>query len=411
MYKIHMITLCSGYDAQMLAARRLEHEFPTDITFQLTGWSEIDKSAIKAHNALFPEYKDLNLGDLTKIDWEGVKNTVKCDLMTYSTPCQSVSIAGRNEGLVENSNTKSSIIWNVKEAVHVMRPKYLLFENVKNILSHKHLPEFQRWMRTLEDMGYNNFVKVLNAKDYGVPQNRERVFMVSILGNGKFYFPEKLKTKHSLKDILEDNVDEKYYLQHTTVENRQKKNLDKIERDCGHLFKPVNVRNGSISNTITTRHNRDTSTYIDETDYPPHTHSLAEQVQQACKNRRDRTGRAKLTNNGNIIGFFYRKGKRASISEMVIKNENNTANALTTSIAPKVYGSKTKYRIRRLTERESFRLMDVDDECIDKIQAAKISKTQQYVMAGNSIVVSCIYHILKNIFINNDNYEQQLQLF
>jgi len=137
-----------------------------------------------------------------------------------SKNCQSISAAGLQHGFAEGSGTRSSIIWNVRDAVKVKRPKYLCLENVKAMVSKKFLPMFNLWQQELERLGYVNFAQVLNAKDYGVPQNRERIFLVSIYaeelnalaGNVKYYFPKPFPLKRRLKDVLETKVNEKYYL-------------------------------------------------------------------------------------------------------------------------------------------------------------------------------------------------------
>ena len=124
--------------------------------------------------------------------------------------CQSISNAGLQHGFTEGSGTRSSIIWFVREAIKVKKPKYLMLENVAAMVSAKFLPMFHLWQHELEKYGYTNYAQVLNAKDYGVPQNRERIFMISKLDNEPFYFPKPFKLEKRLKDVLEKNVDEKY---------------------------------------------------------------------------------------------------------------------------------------------------------------------------------------------------------
>jgi DNA (cytosine-5)-methyltransferase 1 len=207
--EIRVFTAFSGYDSQCMALDRL-HQHNPDFTYELVGWAEIDKYAIQAHNAVYPQWADRNLGDMTKIDWSKVE---PIDLLTYSTPCQSISNAGLQHGFTEGSGTRSSIIWNVRDAVKALHPKYLMLENVKAMVEEKFLPMFNLWRTELVRLGYDNYAPVLNAKDYGIPQNRERIFMVSILDPNKaFYWPEPFKLEKRLKDVLEQNVDEKYYL-------------------------------------------------------------------------------------------------------------------------------------------------------------------------------------------------------
>lgn len=205
---LRVVTLCSGYDSQCMAIRNL------GIPFDLIGWSEIDKYAIMAHDAVFPEYKDRNLGDMTKIDWSKVGDF---DLLTYSTPCTDFSNAGKQAGGEEGSGTRSSILWWTRYAIMQKKPKYLLMENVKALVSDKFRPLFLKWCEELTSYGYTNFMQVLNAKDYGIPQNRERIFVVSILGEAWYTFPYPRTLKLRLKDMLEDKVDEKYYLDQDKV--------------------------------------------------------------------------------------------------------------------------------------------------------------------------------------------------
>lgn len=130
-------------------------------------------------------------------------------------------------GFTEGSGTRSSIIWNVRDAVKVKRPKFLCLENVKAMVTEKFVGMFNLWQLELERLGYRNFAEVLNAKDYGVPQNRERIFLVSIRDDGdlpRFFFPQPFPLERRLKDVLEDNVDEKYYLSDEMLERFQQGN-------------------------------------------------------------------------------------------------------------------------------------------------------------------------------------------
>lgn len=211
MKKIRVFTTFSGYDSQCLALKY------AGIPFELIGWSEIDRHAIKAHDALFPEYADRNYGDVTAIDWSTVPDF---DLLTWSSPCQDISQAGRQGGLKSGSGTRSSLIWHILEAARIKKPKYMLMENVSALVSQKFIGDFNAVLAKIEALGYTNHWKVLNAKDYGVPQNRERVFVVSILGDHQpYYFPDAKRLEKRLKDVLEYEVDEKYYLRQEIVES------------------------------------------------------------------------------------------------------------------------------------------------------------------------------------------------
>lgn len=218
---LKVVTLCSGYDSQCLALERLKEHHP-DFDYKLIAWAEFDpeskapidsQPAVIAHKALFPESADRNLGDMTKIDWDSVPDF---DLLFYSTPCQSVSQAGLQHGFTEGSGTRSSIIWNVRDAVIAKRPKYLILENVKAMVSAKFVGMFNLWQRELERLGYAQFASVLNARDYGIPQNRERIFLISIRRDDdtepRYDFPKPFPLEKHLIDVLEDEVDEKYFI-------------------------------------------------------------------------------------------------------------------------------------------------------------------------------------------------------
>lgn len=223
---LRVVTLCSGYDSQLMAIRNL------GIPYECIGWSEIDKYAIKAHDAVFPEVADRNLGDMTKIDWSQVGDF---DLLFYSTPCTDFSNAGKQAGGEEGSGTRSSILWYTRHAIIQKKPKYLVMENVKALVSDKFRPLFLKWCDELTSYGYTNFMQVLNAKDYGIPQNRERIFVVSILGDAWYSFPQPFELKLRLKDLLEEKVDEKYYLAQDKVnqfiESLDDEKLKLIEKD------------------------------------------------------------------------------------------------------------------------------------------------------------------------------------
>ena len=211
---LRVFTAFSGYDSQCLALNRL------GIAYDLVGWSEIDPAAIKAHDALFPQYADRNYGDISKIDWSQVPDF---DLFTYSSPCTDFSNAGAQAGGEEGSGTRSSLLWECRKTILAKKPKYLMFENVKALTSDKFKYLFEKWCKELESYGYANFHQVLNAKNYGVPQSRERIFMISILRTDDepdpyYEFPKPVKLEKCVEDILEDDVPEKYYMKPEVTE-------------------------------------------------------------------------------------------------------------------------------------------------------------------------------------------------
>ena len=244
---LRLVTLCSGYDSQAIAMDMLRERYP-DFRWELKAWSEFDpesnrpleeQPAVVAHNLLFPQYKELNRGDMTQADWSDLKDA-EIDLLTYSTPCQSISQAGKREGIKKGSGTRSAVLWSTEMAVEHLRPKVLLQENVRALINSVNMPDFREWCSLLESHGYVNFLApsfptawgtdkrdkktvpgILNAKHYGVPQNRERVYMVSIradlLQGTQYEFPRPFDLDKCIADILEDNVDERFFLKPDSV--------------------------------------------------------------------------------------------------------------------------------------------------------------------------------------------------
>ena len=172
----------------------------------------------------------------------GVLNIVDCDrytyILTYSYPCTSVSLAGKREGMIEGSGTASSLLWEVRRLLDETEnlPQILLMENVAQVLGEQNIDEFKRWQRFLEDKGYTNFTDILNAKDFGVAQNRERCFMVSILGNYNYKMPITMPLKYILDDYLDDIVPQKYYndsdaAKQLIVDLEERGELEKVSRN------------------------------------------------------------------------------------------------------------------------------------------------------------------------------------
>lgn len=183
--------------------------------YELYGYCEIDKYASEAYALIHNTEEWMNYGDITKID--GTKIEKDLDLFTYGFPCQDISLAGNQKGLVndEGNKTRSGLVWDATRIIKASQPKIAIAENVKNLVSKKFKNEFEAILAELEEAGYNNYWKVLNAKEHGIAQNRERVFIVSIrkdIDLGLFEWPEKEELKTRLLDYLEDEVDEKYFL-------------------------------------------------------------------------------------------------------------------------------------------------------------------------------------------------------
>lgn len=346
--KIRIFEAFAGYGSQAMAAKRLQRDFPDDVQFEFVGISEIDPSAIKAYQAVHGP--TTNYGDISKIDWEKVPDF---DLFTYSFPCQDISMAGKQRGLAKGSGTRSALLWECEKAIAAKRPRFLLMENVKKLVQKKFMPDLQRWIDLLDSYGYCSRWQVLNAKDYGVAQNRERVFMVSTLRDeppyvGQYRFPDGIQLDKCVEDYLQpgEEVGPAYYIKPERVPESALADIAKGKKaQPGRICQVANIMPG-----------------------PP-----------SFRNRQ--SGRAYST-----------KGISPCITA-----------ALGGPILVLDDG-----RLRRMTERETLRVMGVSDVDIDKMLSA-VSRHQAYKLAGNSIVVSCLYRILKQLFIQDST--KQLLLF
>lgn len=415
---LKVFTAFSGYDSQCMALDRLHRHNP-DFNYELVGWAEIDKYAIAAHNAVYPQWAERNYGDISKIDWQQVPDF---DLFTYSSPCQDFSQAGKQAGGTEGSGTRSSLLWECRRAILAKKPKYLLMENVAALVSQKFIRLFNAWQLELESYGYRNFAKVLNAKDYGVPQNRERIFMVSVLDEqARYEFPDPMPLPLRLKDVLEPKVDERYYLSQQVIDSFEAHKERNAAKGNGFGWNPT--EGDVVANAILTGSLRPADNFIEEpivlgwvrdekgnvVKRPP-----VQVANTVTSGKRDNTQNYVVEPACKVLGNIYEsQGQNGDIfdtsglSPALRSGQGVKGRGIGSNNAPKI--AECSYRIRKLTERECFRLMDVPEEYIDRIQAAGISRSQQYKMAGNSIVVLCMYHIWRKLWI--DTQIKTLTLF
>ena len=244
---IRLIELFAGVGSQAMALRDL------GAGFEHYRVVEFDKYAIKSYNAIhgtaFPTM------DITKIHGLdlGIEDTENFTyLMTYSFPCQDLSVAGKGKGMAKGDGTRSGLLWEVERLLNEVEnlPQVLLMENVPQVHGKKNVQDFEKWIEFLESKGYSNYWQDLNAKNYGVAQNRNRCFMVSILGNFKYEFPEPIELTKKMKDYLEDEVDEKYYIKNEKA--------DKLIRQL--------IDNGTLENTMSTDRQTDRQTELSLTE-------------------------------------------------------------------------------------------------------------------------------------------------
>lgn len=464
-------------------------------------------------------------GDISKVNPNDLPDF---DFMTYSSPCQDFSVAGKQQGAIRGQ-TRSGLLYECEKVIECKRPKYLLLENVKNLVGKQFKPQFDEWLEYLETLGYTNYWKVLNSKSFGVPQNRERVFVLSILGEHDPYeFHSGFELDIRLKDILEFNVDEKYYLS-KEVQDRFKPN-DKFKDMSGNIvgttapdFRTIGQRdlcyqeNGIMGALVATdykqpkqiieltqvgtlegKHEQSSRVYSEDGIIP----TLMAGSRKSCtggyvspKIAVERIGGCFDTDTStHQAGSVYDKnglsptldtmqgGYRQpcitvvgelncdgwhDIEKRLEINYSGTSNTLTTvqkdnylvewiipdtdilenmddsaifvkrkineyieenGYLPEMFNPynkqkivdiaptqttqcgtstssaavivKNNFRIRKLTPKECWRLMGIDDECFDKAQQVN-SNSQLYKQAGNGIVVDVLYYIFKQLFKDN----------
>lgn len=195
--EIKVLSLFSGIGAFEKALKNI------GVDFELINFCENDEYATKSYCKIHNVNSDLNLGDITKIEIEKLRTDI--DLITHGSPCQDFSSGGLNKGGDEGSGTRSSLMWNTVAICRHCKPKYVVWENVPNILSKKHKHNFDKYLNEMSDMGYKNFYKILNCKDYGIPQDRDRVITISIRNDIElnYEFPCEEKLNKYLLDILD----------------------------------------------------------------------------------------------------------------------------------------------------------------------------------------------------------------
>lgn len=355
-----------------------------NIPHEIVGISEIDKYAIKSYEAMYGETR--NYGDISKIE-----RLDYADLWTYGFPCQDISLAGDMKGIVKGE-TRSGLLHEVERLLEVAKeegtlPKFLIMENVKNLVSKKFIGDFQRWIDKLSDLGYTTEWKVLIASDYGIPQRRERVFAVSVRKDkGGDSFPEPMLLEKKFRDLLEEEVEGKYFLRKEMFEY-----FERHSRECGDNFiqeKTCNQVGMLVGDKWAKQHERSSRVWGTDSLCPTLTtctgggQEVKIIVQEATKK-----GYA-IDEKGDSIDIAYinQNKRRARV-------DKERAHTITTS--PQI-GTLTDHGVRKLTPRECFRLMGFSDGDFNKAQAV-CSDTQLYKQAGNSIVVQVLEGILKNL--------------
>lgn len=449
---IRLIELFAGIGSQAKAFSNLK------ISFEHYRICEFDKYAVQSYNAIHGT--NFKTSDITKIHAAdlGITDTDKfCYIMTYSFPCQDLSVAGQQNGMTKGSGTRSGLLWEVERLLDECEelPQVLLMENVPQVLC----DDFGKWLEFLEKLGYKNYYKVLNAKNYGIPQNRDRCFMVSVLGDYYYEFPKAIPLELRLKDMLEKTVDEKYYLSEKMI-NFFKQNEQK-QKENGNGFRFGVTDGNCIAKAVTTRAGgRMDDNFIEEKCQVVGNLNIPGRMESACRVH-GINGIAPACNTcggggletkiaepvliggiGEInFGTQFRQGNRIYDSKEIAcaLTANTVGNAGGESYLYKVdmnYTTpniifhnkhyqpvlmlKTKeseiyyitvngknigiikqgdnwFAIRKLTPKECWRLMGFTDSDFDKAKASGVSNSQLYKQAGNSIVVPVLQAIFRQL--------------
>lgn len=253
---IRLIELFAGIGAQAMALRNL------GVNFEHYKVVEFDEEPLTSYNAIHnTNFEPINIMNLDAKDLEIVDRDKYDYIMTYSFPCTSISTAGKQEGMAKGSNTSSSLLWEVERLINELGdelPQILLMENVQQVKSAKNIKHFNAWISFLEKKGYKNYVEILDATNFGIPQTRKRCFMVSILGNYEYKFPKAIPLTKNIFDILEDNVDESFYITNPEDGRFQKQALETFnlnDVEYGDIVDAFNkkVIKDKLLRTITTR--------------------------------------------------------------------------------------------------------------------------------------------------------------
>ena len=384
-----VLSLFSGIGAFEKALDRL------NIDYELVAFSEIDKYAVKSYCAIHGVDESMNLGDITKVDENSLPKDI--DLITYGFPCQDISLAGKQKGMFndDGTQTRSGLFFEALRIIEATKPKIAIAENVRNLTSKKFKEQFEIVLGSLEEAGYSNYWKVLNAKDYGIPQNRERVFIISIrkdIDKG-YEFPEPFPLQLRLKDMLDDEVDEKYFMSEKAIDY-----ICATGTKTFHYEPEIDLEIARpLTSTMHKSHRASQDNYVSEA-------FVKEGIKTTIKDGKPFIAVRQATKKGYAEAVkpvcLNSKGGRGGVDGLQpslqdrVYDSDAISTAVTTSYMPNFTHG---LRIRKLTPKECFRLMGFDDEDFAKAETVN-SNTQLYKQAGNSIVVDVIEKIYEKLF-------------
>lgn len=369
---IRLIELFAGYGSQAMGLRDVGAKFEH---YRVV---EFDRYAIASYNAVHgTDFPPLDITQIHADDLNICDTEKYCYFMTYSFPCTDLSLAGKQAGMKKGSGTRSGLLWEVERILREIKesggelPQILFMENVPQVHAEVNKADFQKWIDFLTGIGYVSYWQDLNAKDYGVAQNRNRCFMFSFLGEYNYRFPSPVPLTKRIRDYLEESVDERFYVSDKALKGFAEP--AKKQKEKGNNFHAV-IRDGdSIAATIKSRYYKDGSDCF-----------IVAMRGRNPDNPSDRTA--------------------GSPTEQRLElNTQGISNCLTSvqkdNLLLESNFLKYQYRIRRLTPKECGRLMDVTDADIDKMAAVN-SDTQLYKQFGNSIVKAVMCAMFRNLNIN-----------
>lgn len=350
-------TFFSGIGSPEMAFKRLK-ENGIIKNYEIVFFSEIDKHAIKSYCAIHNQDPSKNLGDITKING---KDLPYCDIWIGGFPCQDISMAGVQRGFDYSSNTRSSLGWKMIKFLSEVKkqPKVVIFENVAAIRNSNMKGTLNLFKKDLESLGYTLYDSVLSALDYGLPQNRDRYFLIAIKGNYLYYFPEKIKLETKLKDLLEEEINPKLILS------------EKVYFDLEHfsINKDINKNYKIICKKLSDKRKKYT---ID--------------VYRFIEGK-NHCGRDSSSKYNQTARLWSMNGYCPTL----------TANSTEDTCKIIIYRDNYFF-VKKISPIESWRLMGFSDEDFYKVKNIGTSNRQLFKQAGNSIATNVIYHIIKNLF-------------
>ncbi len=431
---LRLIELFAGIGSQAKALKNI------GVDFEHWYVCELDKYAIQSYNAVHgTNFETSDITKLTASDLNITDTEHYNYLLTYSFPCQDLSNAGKGRGMEKGSGTRSGLLWEVERLLNecIELPQVLLMENVPQVHGKKNIEHFEKWIAFLESKGYSNFWTDLNSKNYNIPQNRNRTYMVSVLGEYSYKFPQPVPLELSLGDMLEKEVDEKYYLSDTQTQNTL---TDNVTSDLKRLLCNELLSNGLVKDGDVIRHSYTNNRLNNGVRNMGRT-ECKEKLSPTLDTRCDCLGvvvkESKTIQLGGLYDTDNPKHQAGAIWSTTgiaptldtmgggnrqpiiyddynhrIKADQSAINTLTTNCGNDAKGNGVKIiepnlRIRKLTPKECWRLMGFDDDDFQKAQK-NCSNSQLYKQAGNSIVVNVLMAIFKELFIPKKTRSQWL---